>query len=100
LSYYDFAKLISRQGQTNKTNGGQSSSIYPNHRILIENPLAGKASRKNEGKSAANFCHQVATLVSDMFCNFYLAKYHKIANNSATTEAREKISTYSKSLEF
>jgi hypothetical protein len=25
-----------------------------------------------------------------MFCNFYLAKSHKIAYNSATTEAREK----------
>jgi hypothetical protein len=27
-------------------------------------------------------------------------KNHKIANNSATTEAREKISAYSESLEF
>jgi hypothetical protein len=27
-------------------------------------------------------------------------KSHKIANNSATTEAREKISTYLESLEF
>jgi hypothetical protein len=43
---------------------------------------------------------QVAALVSDVFCNFYLVKNHKIANNSATTEAREKISTYLKSLEF
>jgi len=33
-------------------------------------------------------------LVPDMFCNFYLVKNHKIVNNSATTEAREKISTY------
>jgi hypothetical protein len=54
----------------------------------------------NVGKSAANFCHQVALLVSDMLCNFYLVKNHKIANNSATTEAREKISTYLNSLEF
>jgi hypothetical protein len=44
----------------------------------------------NEGKSAASFCCQVAALVPDMFCNFYLVKNHKIANNSATTEAREK----------
>jgi hypothetical protein len=42
----------------------------------------------------------VAALVSDMFCDFYLVKNHKIANNSATTEAREKISTDLKSLEF
>jgi hypothetical protein len=26
----------------------------------------------------------------DMLCNFYLVKNHKIANNLATTEAREK----------
>jgi hypothetical protein len=44
----------------------------------------------NEGKSAASFCHQVAALVPDMFCNFYLVKSHKISNNLATTEAREK----------
>ncbi len=42
----------------------------------------------NEGKSAAGFCHQVAALVPDMFCNFYLAKNHKIANSSSTTEGR------------
>jgi hypothetical protein len=34
------------------------------------------------------------------FCNFYIAKNHKIANNSATTAVREKISTYLESLEF
>jgi hypothetical protein len=39
-------------------------------------------------KSAARFCSQVASWVPDMFCNFYLVKIHKIANNSATTEAR------------
>jgi hypothetical protein len=44
----------------------------------------------NEGKSAASFCRQVAASVPDMFCNFYLVKNHKIANNSATAEAREK----------
>jgi hypothetical protein len=32
----------------------------------------------------------VAALLPDMFCNFYLVKNHKIANNLATTEAREK----------
>jgi len=35
-----------------------------------------------------------------MFCNFYLVKNHKIANNLAATEAREKISTYLEYLEF
>ncbi len=54
----------------------------------------------NEGKSAASFCCQVAALVPDMFCNFYSAKNHKIANNSATSEAREKIRTYLEFIEF
>jgi hypothetical protein len=35
-----------------------------------------------------------------MFCNFYLVKNHKLAYNSATTEAREKIRTDLESLEF
>ncbi len=39
-------------------------------------------------------------MVPAMLCNFYLVKNHKIADNSATTEAREKISTYLESLEF
>ncbi len=55
---------------------------------------------RNEGVSAASFFHQVAALVPDIFCNFYLVKNHKIANNSATAEAREKISTYLESLEI
>jgi hypothetical protein len=46
---------------------------------------------KIEGKSAASFCRQVAALVPDMFSNFYLVKNHKIANNSATTKATEKL---------
>jgi hypothetical protein len=32
----------------------------------------------------------VAAWVLDMFCNFYLMKNHKIANNSTTIKAREK----------
>jgi hypothetical protein len=55
---------------------------------------------QNEGKSAAIFCRKMAALVPDMFCNCYLVKNHKVAYNSATTKAREKISTYLKSLEF
>ncbi len=41
----------------------------------------------------------MAALVPDMFYNLYLVKNYKIANYSATTEAREKISTYLESLE-
>ncbi len=49
---------------------------------------------RNEGKSAASFCHKVAAVFPDMFCNFCLVKNQKIAKNSTTTKAREKISTY------
>jgi hypothetical protein len=52
----------------------------------------------NEGKSAASFCCQMAPLVPNMFFNFYLVKNHKIVNNSATNETREKISIYLESL--
>jgi hypothetical protein len=55
---------------------------------------------RNEGESATSFCCQVSAWVPDMFCNFYSEKNHKIANNSAATEAKEKISTDLKSLEF
>ncbi len=48
----------------------------------------------NEGKSTASFCRQVAAWFPDMFCNFYLVTNHKIAENSTTTKAREKISTW------
>ncbi len=56
--------------------------------------------KNNEGKSAARFCHQVAAWVLDMFWNFYLVKHQKITINSATTEAREKISTDLESVEY
>jgi hypothetical protein len=62
--------------------------------------LTSEKSYMNEGISAASFCRQVVALVPDMVCNFYLVKIHKIVNNSATTEAREKISTYLESLEL
>jgi hypothetical protein len=35
-----------------------------------------------------------------MFCNFYLAKNHKISNNLTTTETREKRNTDLKILEI
>ncbi len=54
----------------------------------------------NDGKSAVILCHQVAAWVPDMFRNFCSVKSHKIADNSATTEAREKISTDLESVEF
>jgi hypothetical protein len=53
-----------------------------------------------QDKSAARFCRQVAAWVTDMFCNFYFVKSHKIANDLATTEAVEKISTDLESLGF
>ncbi len=34
------------------------------------------------------------------FCNFYLVKNHKIANNSTNTKTKEKISAQLESLEF
>jgi hypothetical protein len=43
----------------------------------------------NYDQSAAHFCRQVAALVQDKLCNFYLVKNHKIANNSKVAEARE-----------
>jgi hypothetical protein len=54
----------------------------------------------NEEGSAASFCHQLEALFPDMFCNFYLVKNHKIAKNSTTIKAREKISTYLESIDF
>jgi hypothetical protein len=44
----------------------------------------------NKGKSAASFCHQAASWISDRFYNFYIVKNHKIAKNLTTTKAREK----------
>jgi hypothetical protein len=55
---------------------------------------------ENGGESAASFCHQLAALLPDMFCNFYLAKNYKIANNSTTAKAREKLSTDLESFKF
>jgi hypothetical protein len=42
----------------------------------------------------------VAAWVPDVFCYFNLVKNYKIAKNSTTTKAREKISTDLKSLEI
>jgi len=42
----------------------------------------------------------VSAWLPDMFCNFYLAKHHKIPINSTTTKARENKSTDLESLEF
>jgi hypothetical protein len=48
----------------------------------------------NEGKSAASFCRQIAACFPDLFCNLNLVKNHKIAKNSTTTKAREKINKH------
>jgi hypothetical protein len=68
-----------------------------NPEIKVSNPATGQL---DEGKSAGSFCRQVAAWVPDMFCNFYLVKNDKIANNSTTTKAREKISADFESLKF
>ncbi len=39
--------------------------------------------KANDGISAPSFYRQVAALVTDMFCNFYLVKNHKKANDSS-----------------
>ncbi len=39
-------------------------------------------------------------MVPAMSCNFYLVKNHQIDDNSATAEAKEKISKHLESLEF
>jgi hypothetical protein len=54
----------------------------------------------DQGISVASFCHQVAALEPDKFCNFYLVKNYKIANYSETSQAREKMSPNLESLEF
>jgi hypothetical protein len=51
-------------------------------------------------QTTASFWCQVAAWVTDMFCNFYFVKKYKIAKNSKTTKAREKIRTDLESLEF
>ncbi len=44
----------------------------------------------NEGKSAENFSCQVEAWVTDMFCNFYLVKNHKIAKKTQQLLQLEK----------
>jgi hypothetical protein len=62
--------------------------------VVVAVPVAGipnafaKLSNKAfyQDKSAASFCRQVTTWAPDMFCNSFLVKNHKIANNSASTK--------------
>ncbi len=44
----------------------------------------------NQEKSVASVCHWVAAWVPEMFYNLYLVKNQKIADYSATIEAKEK----------
>jgi hypothetical protein len=68
--------------------------------VVIAVPVAGipnafaKLSNKtfNQDKSAPSFCRQVTARVPDMFCDSFLVKNNKIANNSTTTKARDNIS--------
>ena len=53
----------------------------------------------NRDKYPVRFCRQVATWVPDMFSSFIYLSY-KIANNLATTEARENVRTDLESFEF
>ncbi len=62
-------------------------SISQNLFIFVFQLLKGQVINPNREKSDARFYRQVATLVPSMFCN---NKGYKIANNSGTTEAREK----------
>jgi len=73
--------------------------MHAMHPLQFEYFLATTIST-NTDKSAARFCHQVAAWVPDMLCNFYLAKNHKITNNSTTIKAIEKINTDLEFLEF
>ncbi len=50
------------------------------------------------GEIVASFYCQLAAWFPDMFCNFYVVKNYKIAENSTPIKARENIST--ESLEF
>ncbi len=44
----------------------------------------------NLDETAASVCHQVAAWVPNMFCDLYLVKNNKIANNSTNTKVWEK----------
>jgi hypothetical protein len=66
----------------------------------IEPSERDSTKKTNEGKSAASFFRQVAAWFPDMFSNYCIVKNHKIAKNSTTTNAIEKISTNLEYLEF
>jgi hypothetical protein len=81
--------LFSGKNRINKTNGGGPAPSWepPGWQSLPEKWIQQSP---NEGISAASVCRPLAACVSDMFCNFYLVKYPKIAKDSKTTKAREK----------
>ncbi len=68
------------------------ASMQIEYKVYRENTL-DRIYQSNWDKSADRLCFQVAAWVSNMFCNFYLVKSHKI-------EARVKIRTEWESLEF
>jgi hypothetical protein len=63
----------------------------------LSNALPG---RDGDSIKRTSLLHHGIYRVPHMFCNFYLVKSHKFADNSATAEARVKISTYLESLAF
>ena len=75
----------------NKPRGGSMS-----HRASWSKPWS--SCQLQMWELAASFYCQLAAWFPDMFCNFYVMKNYKIAENSTPTKARENIST--ESLEF
>jgi hypothetical protein len=51
-------------------------------------------------KAAHKILVKLTACIPDTLCNFYLVENDTTAKNSATTKAREKISTDLESLEF
>jgi len=56
----------------------------------VKKVLPEKYTLAYKDKLVASFCRKAAEWFRDMFCNFYFEKNHRIDNNSATTETREK----------
>ncbi len=74
--------------------------LEPEVRNLPKYENLGRAKICTKDKSAASFCRLLSAQFESTFCNFYVAKNHKIAHVSTTTEAKEKISADFEFLEF
>ncbi len=71
-------------------NYSKGFATYPWSSLAADDIASLGQFEKELGKSAASFCHKVAALVPDIFCNFYFVKNYTFEINSATSEAREK----------